>query len=206
MKRLFLIAGTLLATACSSPPAQTAEVGLPADHPQVSAPSQGGISPVAMLGGEVLETLDSGGYSYVRIAMQGGEMWAAGPQSVLEVGQYVSLTGVSLMKNFTSNSLERTFDEIYFVGGFELGGAQAQGPAAEGSSGQVIEVVVGGGYTYVHVQVGDDTLWIAGQGSGVEKGDRVAWSEPLSMGDFHSPTLDRTFDNMFFVSGMWVTQ
>ena len=65
--------------------------------------------------GEVLETMDVRGYTYVRFkAKTGNEMWAALPKSELRIGETVSIIESMLMKDFTSPSLSRTFDTIIF--------------------------------------------------------------------------------------------
>ena len=63
--------------------------------------------------GAVVETMDSAGYTYVKIDTGSGEVWAAGPQTIVEVGDNVAVSG-SLMKGFSSSSLGMTFDEIIF--------------------------------------------------------------------------------------------
>lgn len=64
--------------------------------------------------GSVVETMDSGGYTYMKLKTSEGEVWAAVPQAVVKVGEEVTVTGVSPMKGFTSKTLNRTFDEILF--------------------------------------------------------------------------------------------
>jgi hypothetical protein len=43
-------------------------------------------------------------------------VWLAGPETVLGVGDVVSWQGGSLMRQFHSGTLNRTFTEIVFVG------------------------------------------------------------------------------------------
>jgi hypothetical protein len=91
---------------------------------QAAAPAPTAAAPSAN-GGEVLETFDGGGYTYVRVGTPGGEVWAAGPQTPMAVGRRVSLDGGMVMTNFKSTSLDRTFAEIVFVSSF--GAAEAAG-------------------------------------------------------------------------------
>jgi hypothetical protein len=77
--------------------------------------------------GKVLETFDSGGYTYVRIDNAGKEIWAAVPQSQVTVGEEVALAGGQAMSNFHSKSLDRTFDEIIFSGGLIGKGQEGDG-------------------------------------------------------------------------------
>ena len=71
-------------------------------------------APVGVVG-KVLETFDSGGYTYVRVEALGKEIWAAGPESEVAVGAEVFLPQGMLMREFKSSSLDRVFDEIWFV-------------------------------------------------------------------------------------------
>ena len=173
---------------------------LPSGHPVIG---QGLSSDVAggteTLAGEVLETLESGGYTYARILTEAGEVWVAGPVTPLEVGSRLSLSGAAAMGSFTSTSLHRTFDDMYFVGAF-----LDDPPPAGSRRGVAKQVLAGSGYTYVEVDVTEAISWIAGPRADVREGDTVAWQGGNEMGQFHSPTLNRTFDNILFVERIWV--
>lgn len=67
------------------------------------------------LSGSVLETMDAGKYTYVRLQTDKGEVWAAGPQTAVKVGQHVRLVGEMPITNFESKTLGRTFESILFV-------------------------------------------------------------------------------------------
>lgn len=69
------------------------------------------------LSGKVLETMDSGGYTYVNIQKNGKTTWVAVPQTKVAVGQEISVAPGMVMMNFKSNTLNRTFDSIVFSGG-----------------------------------------------------------------------------------------
>jgi hypothetical protein len=69
------------------------------------------------LSGKVVETLSSGGYTYVNIEKDGSKTWVAIPQTKISVGQEMSFKPGSVMTNFTSKSLNRTFETIIFSGG-----------------------------------------------------------------------------------------
>lgn len=75
--------------------------------------------------GEVLETMNSGGYTYVRLDQNGEEVWAAGPESPMDVGRTVSVSTNMPMKAFRSETLDRSFDTLYFVNGWGDGGSKA---------------------------------------------------------------------------------
>jgi predicted small lipoprotein YifL len=72
--------------------------------------------------GLVVETMDAGGYTYVRVQSSAGELWAAGPQTQVAVGDRLVMPTGMTMKNFTSDSLGRTFEEILFVQGYQVVG------------------------------------------------------------------------------------
>ena len=72
-------------------------------------------APAAISRGVVAERLTAAGYSFIRVDDNGDSLWLATPEMPLEVGQVVEWQGGSLMRNFTSRSLGRSFDEILFV-------------------------------------------------------------------------------------------
>lgn len=67
------------------------------------------------LKGQVTETMDAAGYTYVRIKSGMDATWLAGPATKVEVGDTVSAPKGALMRNFASTTLKRTFPEVYFV-------------------------------------------------------------------------------------------
>lgn len=78
--------------------------------------------------GKIVETMDSGGYTYLRLATAGGEQWAAVPQTKVTVGETVTITNPMVMNQFESTTLHRTFDSILF-GSLAAAGAPAAAPA-----------------------------------------------------------------------------
>lgn len=69
------------------------------------------------LSGKVVETMNSGGYTYVALENNGRNTWVALPGSKVKVGQQLTCRPGMEMKNFTSKTLNRTFDSIIFSGG-----------------------------------------------------------------------------------------
>ena len=67
--------------------------------------------------GTVIESMNSAGYSYIQVEEKGTRVWLAAPESVVEAGQLIRWNSAAPMKNFNSPSLNRSFDEIYFVSG-----------------------------------------------------------------------------------------
>lgn len=87
----------------------------------------------AGLEGVVVSTMDAGNYTYVEIENNGQKSWAAGPSTEVKVGDRVSIPGGSLMQDFHSKSLDRTFESILFAGAIQIEGA---GQAVGGQKAQ----------------------------------------------------------------------
>ncbi len=85
--------------------------------------------------GRVVETMDAGGYTYALIAFAEGEAWFAGPTTPMAVDADIVVPAGMLMQAFRSESLDRTFDEIWFVGGFDVSGGGAGSGAMGGMMG-----------------------------------------------------------------------
>lgn len=75
---------------------------------------------------------------------------------------------------------------------------------AEDRSGVVVETMNSGGYTYVHVDTGTEQFWAAAPEFEVEIGDPVVVPRGMPMENFHSETLDRDFDVVYFVNAVRV--
>ena len=64
-------------------------------------------------------------------------------------------------------------------------------------SGTVAEVIDGGGYTFLRIE--DPDIWIATSTIEVSEGDPIEYSGGAEMLNFHSKSLDRTFESIWFV-------
>lgn len=160
-------------------------------------------------GGVVQERVNGGGYTYTRLATAGGEIWAAGPQSELAVGDVVSLAGATPMEDFPSKTLNRTFDLLYFLGVYEVldsGGAGGAAVASGEALGSVLTVFHAAGYTYLEVEQKDAVTWVAAPQATVSEGDPVTWQGGTTMYGFSSRSLDRTFEEILFVEGVQVVR
>lgn len=73
--------------------------------------------------GKVLETLEGGGYTYLKVEENRNEFWIAGPLTLVKVGSTVSFSEQMWLSSFKSNALNRTFDRIMFVGSIEIAGS-----------------------------------------------------------------------------------
>jgi len=65
--------------------------------------------------GIVIESMNSAGYSYIHVEENGTRIWLAAPETKIEVGQSIRWNSGAPMRNFTSQSLNRKFNEIFFV-------------------------------------------------------------------------------------------
>ncbi len=84
------------------------------------------------LTGTVLETMDSGGYTYLQLDTGADKPWIAIPQAKVAVGSKISCQPGMVMKNFSSKTLNRTFDSIVFSSG--LAGASKSPHAGMGAA------------------------------------------------------------------------
>jgi hypothetical protein len=66
------------------------------------------------ISGRVLETIAVAKYTYLRLATDQGEIWTAVPTAEISVGASVTVDHAARMDHFTSTTLKRTFDVIYF--------------------------------------------------------------------------------------------
>ena len=72
--------------------------------------------PEGMIRGTVLETMNAASYTYVLLDTAEGQRWVAAQQVPVAVGDTVQTDQGMAMQNFTSQSLNRTFEVIYFSG------------------------------------------------------------------------------------------
>jgi len=67
--------------------------------------------------GTVVETMDSGGYTYALVDEGDKRTWVALPSSRIAVGNEITCKPGMVMNNFSSSSLRRVFKHIVFSGG-----------------------------------------------------------------------------------------
>ncbi|WP_414662909.1 hypothetical protein [Horticoccus sp. 23ND18S-11] len=65
-------------------------------------------------------------------------------------------------------------------------------------SGKVVESINAATYTYVLLDTGSAKVWAAAPQFSVKNGDTVAVAEAMPMTNYHSKTLNRTFDMVYF--------
>lgn len=117
--------------------------------------------------GSILETMNSGGYSYVKMVLDGKETWVAGPETAgLAVGDAVQMAPGMMMSNFHAKSLDRDFAEIYFVGSLEKAGGDHPAAASDHPTGSehptAGEMPVSGTQTVMEKTVVDGVEMAAG--------------------------------------------
>ena len=83
--------------------------------------------------------------------------------------------------------------------------AGSQALAQEPHVGKVAETMNSGGYTYILLQTKTKMSWVAIAETKVELGQEVVLAPGMEMVDFHSKSLDRTFDSIIFSEGL-ITQ
>ena len=82
--------------------------------------------------------------------------------------------------------------------------AAATADASAGFSGKVVDAINTAGYTYVQVDTGSQKLWAATTQFDVKTGDSVTVASGVPMANYHSQSLNRTFDTVYFTGGITV--
>ena len=83
--------------------------------PVAESPAMATPVPAGMVRGTVLETMNSGGYTYVFIDTGQDQRWVAARETAVRVGDVVQTFEGMAMTGFESKSLNRTFNVVYFV-------------------------------------------------------------------------------------------
>lgn len=158
--------------------------------------------------GEVLETMDAAGYTYALVKTSAGNIWIAGPETAVKVGDQIRFPKGTPMEKFRSNTLDREFARIDFVTEIQVNSVQngaddtpaSSPPDTSGGTGTVVETMDASGYTYALLAMKDgDEKWVAGPQVKLEVGQNVGITKGDAMDDFHSPSLDRTFERLELV-------
>jgi len=125
------------------------------------------------LNGTVLETMNSGGYTYLQLDTGAGKPWVAIPQAKVAVGDKVSCQPGMVMKNFSSKTLGRTFDSVVFSGG--LAGATKSPHAAMGKG-----AMGGGGDSFASAVAAEGGAAPASQAQAAGSGGSLGAMAPAS--------------------------
>lgn len=197
MKSLLVIVACLLLAACESERL--------AEEPQSMPDSQ-----LTGNRGQVLSVHDVSRYTYIEVRSNGQNIWLAGPSVDVEVGDVIRWGQYSVMQDFTSSELNRTFDTVLFVNAIVKDGQEAggdSGASASAKSGVVRSTQDAAGYTYVEITLADEQVaWLAAPQTSLNVGDRVSWTGGSMMTDFRSSSLDRVFPEILFVQSLTTTE
>lgn len=101
---------------------------------------------------KVEEKIDASTYSYLKVSENGNSYWIAVNKMDIQPGEYVIFSKSMEMKNFRSESLDKTFESILFVDDAKKSGSEEQLKAPHqnitGSKDVSIKVEpIKGGYT-----------------------------------------------------------
>ena len=118
-------------------------------HAQPAASSATAKAP-ATLTGEVLEVKDVEVYTYLRLKTRDGETWAAISRAPVKLGSKVTIENPSVMKDFESKALKRTFPTLVFgslagTTGKDFASAHGNAPKAAAVDTAPIKVPKAGG-------------------------------------------------------------
>ena len=165
-----IVVGLLMMTACygrdrpansEAPAAKPIAAPTSPEPATPAAPAEPAADEVA---GTVFETMDASEYTYALVERGGKQVWVAGPQTKLAVGTVLGPMKGTLMTGFHSDTLNRTFEQIYFVSSFPVaGGAAPANPHTNPRPVAAIEKVepAPGGITVA--KVFDDKAALAGK-------------------------------------------
>jgi len=120
MKRFALVFAVsvlfvVIAVSCKSNKKES--MAVPATAPQAQPAPMLPQVPTVTLTGKIVETMNSGGYTYISLENSGKKTWVAIPLAKVKVGQNVTCLPGMEMKNFTSKTMNRTFASIIFSSG-----------------------------------------------------------------------------------------
>jgi hypothetical protein len=96
--------------------AETEQPAMPAAS--MSMPDEASLN--VSIGGTVLEILLAGQYQYMQLDTGSGMVWIAVMQQPAEKGQHVTCSSATMMANFESKILKRTFDSVYFADNLQI--------------------------------------------------------------------------------------
>jgi hypothetical protein len=122
-----LVGATNAIPAPVAPEAASDQDAVPAGHPALNADprafegkatkAQLLKAGIEVISGKIEETMNAGGYTYILIASGDKKIWGAVPTTEVAVGQEVQLLPGQTMTNFTSKSLNRSFESLIFSTG-----------------------------------------------------------------------------------------
>lgn len=126
----------LAGAACSAPSPSTpapASTGAPAGSGAGSTAGSTAGAEAGTIRGVVAESMNSGGYTYARLTVDGTDTWIAGSEFPVKVGDQLTAAVDMPMENFHSRTLNRDFPLVYFVREVAVNGKALMAEAAGGS-------------------------------------------------------------------------
>lgn len=69
-------------------------------------------------------------------------------------------------------------------------------------TGTILETMDASGYTYLHLDTGKEKIWIAIPETEVQQGAKITFLDGMTMQNFQSKTLNKTFPTIIFSSGL----
>ncbi len=171
---------------------------------------------------EVVEILQTKSYTYLQVKERVQEkdslQWLALPKFEPKVGDVYYFEKGLQMGKFPSKELNRTFDDILFLGGVSTSpevsdknivpapltaaedSIEKNAAKAEIHTVVVEEVLQTSGYTYLRVKDGDKEHWLAITKLAASVGQIYTYDDAAMMNDFTSKELKRTFSEILFVA------
>ena len=118
MKIARALFGLGLSAALTGAPSLASETKPAASHATqvapAAAPAPAPAEDPLSVSGTVLESMNAGAYTYLKLKTAEGEVWTAVAQTSVKNGTDVKIVGISRMDGFESKTLGRTFDRIWF--------------------------------------------------------------------------------------------
>jgi hypothetical protein len=107
--------------------AMSAMTSLPADHPSVntSRMAQPAALPPLTQKAEVLNAINVTQYTYLEVNQDNKTRWLATTTTTAKKGDIIRFDDGTVMNNFESKMLNRTFPSITFVGRVEISGGKS---------------------------------------------------------------------------------
>lgn len=75
-------------------------------------------------------------------------------------------------------------------------------PTGPTHTGTVLETIPASNYVYIHVNGDAGDQWLAAPATEIKKGATIRWPEGMLMSNFHSKTLSRDFEKVYFIGGV----
>lgn len=200
-----LLIGFILLSACTeqgnAPVTSKGEVVPDKQVVQQAAPAVRNSGPSANHG-IVKSAQSAGGYTYINVDINGQPFWMAASMAVVKPGDKIRWNDFAMMNNFKSKQLNKTFDQIMFVDRVVPVFEQANSVR----KGVIISTMSSAGYSYIEVEENGSRLWLAAPTAELKVGQTIQWVGGSPMRNFSSKSLDRVFEEIYFVGGVQLAE